>query len=924
MYDTIVNPVSSRQVKTTSKLGKKLLYNYEDKFDYVINPETNKIVQSGGKVGQQVLKKYKQKVASTNVGGRGGKKKTKRGGTGPDGSLENRSNERTYTCHLKSIGNYSVYETKASTGVSCNNTKCSYTDDSINFKERINNTNPNDYIMCRDKSNRKMNFNKNNKEKGWTQAMVGYENKNEELIDKYLIDDKSIIIEKWNKLKNKTKVEQPIDCRFVWENKVGENKVEENKVGANKCTTRFGYGYGKESFIDDVIIKQPGYVISKSPRNQFKDQLNKPGPLNTSFWLRIQSIVSEEYEPSVPGPPPAPAPTTTKAPPAEKNSVGLDGERVITAWNTFKTKIPQGSYIKSPLNCKYGTGPNRCKNGESEHLKTFIKGIGKNDDFLKEIGMDSTLPMSVTKEQKKKNSEFWEQINEIVAAQAVRTDAARKDAPRTASPAAPAAPAAPEAGTKAPAPRAPAPRAPRAPAPAPAPTAPGPAPTTTPPAAEAPPEPQQINELVTDIQNNNNAIIPTKTSSYTDYVKNIITISQNYDSDDSDDSDDSALSTIKDFKRKQLRKLVPTTIANDKEISTFINLLFKLFFINLKKYGIQITQITDKNDGIYLLLFNNLYVSVLRHIYNEWSNNEKNKQYKTKYQSFAMILYIIMNLYNVENFQNETQIEFELFYDKPINRLSEEVAYLKNINLYETINNRRPRINITSLKFDTHFKYISDYSIEDSLTIKLETIKKVFDILKTPYMYDVFDQYISTIDEANFNRFKQKIKRGLQESGLIDKTHSEIIHSTKYIDQINGCKRSMFTPKQIAKRKSLSPKCQSFLDVMMDKNEILMGLVKDEPKYYETLMNIYIDVIDSFSYTNFKYEIENKNSKKKSTVTRGTILLFKFIGLSVSAFIAGASFPITASFLAPVLLMIESTFNTSVDSIKDYQFINSL
>jgi len=87
MYDTIVNPVSSRQVKTTSKLGKKLLHNYEDKFDYVINPETNKIVQSGGKVGQQVLKKYKQKGASTNASGGGGKRKTKRGGwVGPDHS----------------------------------------------------------------------------------------------------------------------------------------------------------------------------------------------------------------------------------------------------------------------------------------------------------------------------------------------------------------------------------------------------------------------------------------------------------------------------------------------------------------------------------------------------------------------------------------------------------------------------------------------------------------------------------------------------------------------------------------------------------------------------------------------------------------------------------------------------------------------
>jgi len=80
------------------------------------------------------------------------------------------------------------------------------------------------------------------------------------------------------------------------------------------------------------------------------------------------------------------------------------------------------------LNCKYGTGPNRCKNGESEHLKTFIKGIGKNDDFLKEIGMDSTSRMR-TKEQQQKNHEFWDKINDIVAAQAVRTDAARKDAP---------------------------------------------------------------------------------------------------------------------------------------------------------------------------------------------------------------------------------------------------------------------------------------------------------------------------------------------------------------------------------------------------------------------------------------------------------------------------------------------------------------
>lgn len=360
MYDTIVNPVSSRQVKTTSKLGKKLLHNYEDKFDYVINPETNKIVLSGGKVGQQVLKKYKQKGASTNVSGGGGKKKTKRGGFGgpnPGGpelkyyNPPTESNERTYTCDLKSIGKYSVYETKASIGVSCNNTECSYTDDSTNFKQQINNnTDPNDYIMCRDKSNRKMNFNKRNAENSWTQAMVGYENENEELLDKYLINDTNKIIENWQNLKKSTKVNIPIECSLV---------------GENKCKTKVSYG--KNRFIDDVIIKQPGYVISTSPRKQFIQELNKPGPLNTLFWLRIQSIVEETTQAPEPGAAPAPSPATAPGPePGPAPPVDFDIER-YNSWLNISLK----QNINDPSDCKpRDMMYNKCgKNLVKNHIK---------------------------------------------------------------------------------------------------------------------------------------------------------------------------------------------------------------------------------------------------------------------------------------------------------------------------------------------------------------------------------------------------------------------------------------------------------------------------------------------------------------------------------------------------------------------------
>ena len=156
MYDTIVNPVSSRQVKTTSKLGKKLLHNYEDKFDYVINPETNKIVQSGGKVGQQVLKKYKQKGVSTNVSGGGGKKKIKRSGGGKDEDSEyalreayaqrqqqeQRQAPREYTC--KSIDN-STEEQNTGFKVKCKSNKCT-PDDFNEFKDFIQINKSNEFI----------------------------------------------------------------------------------------------------------------------------------------------------------------------------------------------------------------------------------------------------------------------------------------------------------------------------------------------------------------------------------------------------------------------------------------------------------------------------------------------------------------------------------------------------------------------------------------------------------------------------------------------------------------------------------------------------------------------------------------------------------------------------------------------------------
>ena len=396
----------------------------------------------------------------------------------------------------------------------------------------------------------------------------------------------------------------------------------------------------------------------------------------------------------------------------------------------------------------------------------------------------------------------------------------------------------------------------------------------------------------------------TETHNYINYVKTIITISQN--------TDDSELLTIKDFKRNQLRKLVPKTI-NDEKITKFIDLLFKRFLLNLKKYGIKMEFLSNVNDGIYLLLFNNIYVSTLRYIYNEWSIRKENSEYKTEYQTFAMILYIIMNLYNVQNFKKETQIEFELFYTK-CNRLSREVDDLTKINLYETINKSRSSFRITSLKFDTHFKYISNYSIKDSLTIKLETIKKIFDILKTPYIYDVFDQYISTIKD-NFEEFQEKIKSNLRQSGLIKEYPSEI-HSTEYIGQIEGCKRFYFTPKQIAKIKALSPKCQSFLDVMMDGNEVLANLIKKEPEYYETLMNIYISVVDSLNYNNFKQKLDDIITKKTDR-KRMINNIFKLVGLAAAAsvpIIAPVAIPFLAG--ADILSMIGDTFNTdTVDLI---------
>ena len=759
MYDTIVNPASSRQVKTTSKLGKKLLHNYEDKFDYVINPETNKIVQSGGKVGQQVLRRYKQKVASTNVSGGGGKKKIKRsGGVGPsrldDPVIMQHSRPngeitlnapREYTCHLKSIGNYSVYETTASKGVSCNNTECSYTGDSTNFKQKINNTNPNDYIMCRDdKSKRKMNFNKRNTQNSWTQAMVGYENENEELIDKFLIDDNEKIKEKWTILKDKTNVKRPIDCSLV---------------GEDKCTTRVSHG--KRKFVEDVIKPNKSMnIVSTSPRKTFINELHKKGALNTLFWLRIQSIVEE----------------TTPAAPA-------------------------ASAASSPA----------------------------------------------------------------PAAKPVAPPAAKPVAPPAASQATPPAPVAPV--------------------------------TTE--------FNQQIEQIEQNIQIDNNE---KETHNYVEYVQRIMELSRNTYVIIQTEQDLDLIAKAKNFKIEQLKNFVPDATNKIQQIAGFIDILFEKFLKILSLYDDK-TTITDKNDGMYLLLFNNIYVSVLRYIYNEWNARPENKALKKDYQTFAMILYIIMNLYNSTNFEKGKQIEFELFYDNKCNRLTELINSLQTQELYDTINKRRPRINITSLKFDTHFQYILDYyEKDDILTIRLEVIKSVFHDLKTPYVYDVFDQYISTFyDKDKFLELKNEIKNNLQKSGLIEniKTNKDI-----KIGKLKGCRRSIFTLKKLAKIKSLSPKCQSFLDLMIV-NKTLADFVKKEPKYYNTLMNIYIDVIDSFSFSNFEQTQQTKNTKK---IDRRRMLnnIFKLVGLAVAAsvpIIAPVAIPVLAG--ADILSMIGDTFNAN-------------
>ena len=62
---------------------------------------------------------------------------------------------------------------------------------------------------------------------------------------------------------------------------------------------------------------------------------------------------------------------------------------------------------------------------------------------------------------------------------------------------------------------------------------------------------------------------------------------------------------------------------------------------------------------------------------------------------------------------------------------------------------------------------------------------------------------------------------------------------------------------------------------------------------------------------------KKKQDDKITNVKKGTILLLKFIGLSITGLAVGATFPVTAPVVAPILFLLERIFNTSTKGITD-------
>ena len=386
MYDTIVNPVSSRQVKTTSKLGKKLLHNYEDKFDYVINPETNKIVQSGGKVGQQVLKKYKQKGVSTNVSGGGGKKKIKRSGGGvAEGEKElreayaqrqqqeQRQAPREYTC--KSIDN-STEEQNTGFKVKCKSNKCT-PDDFNEFTEFIQGNKHG--VQC-------------NRENG-KYEFARIENKYTLKLPEGLLLKKTIH-EEWAKFKIMS-------------------KSDKDPIYFSKDNGSKKHGYLLQQLLRNSMSNSMLVSENKDQLQQYMNAISTDttSPLLLDFWTAIQEGVEEiiKTRPKV-----FINKTDQKDGSFEsflKNTIH-DPYVVKQAWSTFSDTTG----IKDPLKCLWTEATtNKCKQTANHliALKEFYSKILGNEmqNILLMLPHDNNSPVLAWK---KKDEMFWKRIWEML------------------------------------------------------------------------------------------------------------------------------------------------------------------------------------------------------------------------------------------------------------------------------------------------------------------------------------------------------------------------------------------------------------------------------------------------------------------------------------------------------------------------------
>ena len=365
MYDTIVNPVSSRQVKTIGKMGKKLLHNYEDKFDYVINPETNKIVQSGGKVGQQVLKKYKQKVASTNVGGRGGKKKTKRVG--------GRQAPRTYTC---------LSDTNQSFEVECNSEKCSFkSDDNARIIVKDSNT-----MTCYNDKDL-FNYEKKQGDKKW------------ELKEYRDLEYENMVSHNWRVFKqrlNNESVKSPDHCKNIpgrlW----------------NPCKPGFSSNELK-NFLNGIGEKDPDTILKQSSKN-------------SKFWNKITEIVKRQEVPQrnayddtriknlredyagtqrhIQGTAVPPAASGPAAPTYVDEITSSIVNNTQTQTLIHKNWTENMKSILSPTCCVMGSGINPCRNKMTDLRTNFYNNIGLSKEHIEKINKDKTF-----------SQYFWEKVH---------------------------------------------------------------------------------------------------------------------------------------------------------------------------------------------------------------------------------------------------------------------------------------------------------------------------------------------------------------------------------------------------------------------------------------------------------------------------------------------------------------------------------